>query len=230
MTVFAVHGVLHGFDNQCTAAPSLSYASLRTMLLLETDPIAVAGLVVAVIGVIVGVVAAVAAIYAAVYAKAAPTKEDLARVEQNTAESTRHLQRQTQRDELAARIERVPLEIWGQDPLNQDLNVYIRCPVDDALPTRISFYNEHGALFGTSAVVRTPDDNYLGVVQADVATLWFHGGTPVSVGHGRTRVIVRINLAIDGQEGYREIAASLRQTLIGTEQGNVRCYALDGAI
>lgn len=65
---------------------------MHHLLLMVYDPVAVWGLVVAIIGVIVGTVAAVAAIYAAVYAKAAPTREDLARVEQNTGTTTGHLE------------------------------------------------------------------------------------------------------------------------------------------
>jgi hypothetical protein len=46
-------------------------------IIIESDPLALWGLVFAIISTIIALVAAVAAIYAAVYAKAAPTKEDL---------------------------------------------------------------------------------------------------------------------------------------------------------
>ena len=65
--------------------PAAAILPIMATIIVDADPIAVWGLVVAIIGIFVGLVAAIAAIYAAVYAKAAPTKGDLARVEQNTA-------------------------------------------------------------------------------------------------------------------------------------------------
>src|SRR5690242_5850820 len=98
------------------------------MLLLFYDPIAVWGLVVAIIGVVVGVVAAVAAIYAAYYAKKAPTADDLARVEQNTShlEEVRtgiasleaRSKRQEDADALAARARLVSVTVSGQADIN----------------------------------------------------------------------------------------------------------------
>lgn len=158
------------------------------------------------------------------------TKRDLSEMERNTAESTQHLRRQTQRDQLAARIERIQLEVWGQGPVGHDLDVYIRCPETDALPTRISLYNEHGSLFGTSGVVRTPSGDYGSQIDAATADRWFRGGTRVVVGQGHTRVVLRINLAIDGQEGFREIAASLRQRIVESDRGRLMCCELEGSV
>jgi|ERR1035438_4304938 hypothetical protein len=62
------------------------------MLLLETDSIAVAALIVAVIGVLIAVPAAWGAVRAIKYAKAAPTADDLARVEGNTRRTSEHLE------------------------------------------------------------------------------------------------------------------------------------------
>ena len=62
------------------------------MMVLDTDPIAVAGLVVAIIAVAVAIPAAIAAVRALEYAKAAPTADDLARVEGNTRRTSEHLE------------------------------------------------------------------------------------------------------------------------------------------
>lgn len=53
-------------------------------MLLADSPIVVAGLVIAIVGIVIAMVAAVAAISAARYAKAAPTKEDLDKVQEKT--------------------------------------------------------------------------------------------------------------------------------------------------
>jgi hypothetical protein len=70
------------------------------LILIEVDPMAFWGLIVAIISAVIALVAAVAAIYAAVYAKAAPTRDDLIRVEQNTAATSKRLA--TVHDHLAA--------------------------------------------------------------------------------------------------------------------------------
>jgi hypothetical protein len=179
------------------------------------------------VGTVCAFIAAVAAIY---FGKKSLTKQDLATIEEHTAASSHHLKKQTLRDELIAKIERVPLEIWGQDSVNDPLNVYIRCPDADALPTRISLYNEHGTLFGTASVVRIPDGDYASEIECSTVARWLQGGTPVVVGQGHIRVVLGVNLAIDGQEGNREIAATVRQTFLDTDRGRKLCYVLEGAI
>lgn len=200
------------------------------ILLNFADPIAVWGLAVAIIGAAIALIAAVAAIYAAIYAKAAPTKEDIGRVELNTAESTRHLRKQTERDELAARAERVSFSVWGQDPLNYGLTVLITCHDEQTLVTGIGLYNEHGTLFGTAGCVRQPDGNYMTEIDAETLNNWYHGGTHVVVGHGYMRVNLRVHIAIDGQETYRQFAASLSQTMVERDSQRYMAYHLEGAV
>ena len=62
------------------------------MLLLDTDPIALWGLIVAIIGVLIAIPAAWGAVRAITYAKAAPTAKDLERVEGNTLRTSEHLE------------------------------------------------------------------------------------------------------------------------------------------
>jgi hypothetical protein len=86
------------------------------------DPIAVAGLV-------VGTKGAAAAVAAAIYARASPTKADLQRVEDNTAESARHidavrkqLAEQERRDGHIGRAQRVSISVSANDRASQLLN------------------------------------------------------------------------------------------------------------
>lgn len=58
---------------------------MEYFLLLAYDPIAVWSLIAGVVGAVAAIVGAVAVIYAAYYAKKAPTADDLARVQDNTA-------------------------------------------------------------------------------------------------------------------------------------------------
>jgi hypothetical protein len=69
----------------------------------------------------VGVVAAVAAVAAAVYAKASPSKNDLVRVEANTARSAdhiaqvaQHLNEQRDREDLRRIAETVEITVTGE--------------------------------------------------------------------------------------------------------------------
>lgn len=179
---------------------------------------------------VAAIVAAIAAIRTLVYAKEAPTKDDLAKVEKNTAESTAHLRRQTEQDVLRAKVERVPLSVWGQDPQNQNLLVKIKCGDTDAFPTRIDLRNEHGTLFGTCAVVRGPDNEYWTEIDADALVRWRDGGTRVVVGPGYSRLVLRIYLVIEGQEGHRDIAASLTQMQMERDGHRFMTYLLEGAI
>jgi hypothetical protein len=60
-------------------------------LCLADGPIVPWSLIVAIIGVAISIVAAISALYAAVYARGTPTKEDLDRVQTNTASTSEHL-------------------------------------------------------------------------------------------------------------------------------------------
>src|ERR1035441_3328474 len=100
-------------------------------MLFEIDPIAKWSLVAGVVGAAAAIIGAVAAIFAAVYAKAAPTKGDLARVEQNTAITSGHLENvhrslktQEERGALNDRAQRVSMTASGRTDVN--------CPMDQS--------------------------------------------------------------------------------------------------
>lgn len=126
------------------------------------DPIAVWGLVVAIIGVVVGIVAAMAAIYAAYYSKKAPTADDLAKVEQNTAhlEEVRttissvdsRLKKQEDAAAIRIRANRVSIVASGNmaGTVPFPLQLFVRGPKPSNLSlTHVELCNEHGTSFGS---------------------------------------------------------------------------------
>src|SRR5580658_7789786 len=127
---------------------------MLVLVLLAYDPMAVWGLVVAIVGVVISLIAAVAAIYAAYYAKKAPTAEDLAKVVENTShlEEVRtgvlsvdtRMKRQEQADDLVSRANGVSISVKGEAEASQPLSMYLTGTEPTIHFTRVAFRSEAG--------------------------------------------------------------------------------------
>jgi hypothetical protein len=170
---------------------------------MDDHSIAVWGLWVALVAAVAAIVAAIAAIKTLVYAKEAPTKDDLARVEKNTAESTQHLKRQSERDEFAAMAQAVPIAVTGESHPTEPLSILLTVR-DRGIPlTRLGLYNEHGSLFGIVLCKRISDLQYQAEIPSDTFGVWFNAGRFLSQTHAALRV--RVYMSIQGKETHREV-------------------------
>lgn len=196
---------------------------MTSSLLMDYDPMAEWGLAVASISALIALVAAIAAVYAAIYAKAAPTKEDLARVEKHTAESSHHLKQQSHREELAGKAQAVPIVISGENQPTEALNLLLTVH-EKHVPltlTRVGLYNENGSLFGKVECIRTPEAHqYEAKIPSDMFLDWFRGRHSLSPEAGRLRLRVYMN--IDDHEAYREVPVQVHHGRI--LRGNTSLY------
>lgn len=174
------------------------------MLLYEADPIAVWSLIVAIIGAVIALVAAVAAISAAVYAKAAPTKEDLKRVEEHAAATSDHLNSQRKREELADKAARVSIAIHGQTIGNEPMTLHLTLKDPAVTLMDLDLCNESQSLLGSVPCKHVTGMQYTATVSTQVMSQWFASGTPIQTVQ-RARLIVRAHLDIEGKAFPREM-------------------------
>ena len=204
----------------------MSYNPFMLALLIEVDPIALWGLIVGIVSAVIALVAAVAGILAAKYAKAAPTTEDLARVEGNTAhlEEVRasiasvdsRLRKQEDAERLKRRANRVSIDARGYQsgtaPL--DLQLFVKPPQEsDFSVTDLELCNEHGNLFGSFPCSRmgNPDGlNFCAAIPMENMGEWFRGGTPDPRLNGR-RLKLRVWMSMGGGEVFRDMGVIVMQ-------------------
>ncbi|MGA8669966.1 MAG: hypothetical protein WB679_08825 [Terracidiphilus sp.] len=174
------------------------------LMLYDAAPIALWSLIVAIIGAVIALVAAVAAIYAAVYAKAAPTKEDLRRVEEHTAATSDHLNSQRKREELAHKAARISIAIHGQTIGNEPMTLHLTLKDPAVTLMDLDLCNESQSLLGSVPCKHVTGMQYTAKVSTQVMGLWFASGTPVQTVQ-RARLVVRAHLDIEGKVFPREM-------------------------
>jgi len=210
-------------------------------LLVDADPIAVWGLIVGIISALIALVAAIAAIYAAVYAKAAPTKDDLARVEENTAhlEDVRErigsvdsrLKKQEEAEQLRLRAKRISITARGNTTGNAPFELQLSIAgVNDAnfSATHVELYNERDNSFGSFPCSRTDNPNVLdfnAAIPMQAMGTWFHSGTPDQTLH-RMRLKLRVSLSAGDFEVSRDMAVIVISNAMGPYPG----FILDGSV
>jgi hypothetical protein len=167
------------------------------------------------VGTIVGIASMVFAGLAAWFAWKAPTKRDLARVEQNTADTSVHLENvhrslkaQEMRDALNARAQRVSMTASGSTHVNHPMEVTITLKEPDIAPTQIELYNEVGNLFGSSICNEIQDMCWTSTIQPLQFQRWYGSGTVVD-NINRKRVKLRVYMLIEEQEVYRDFAVQI---------------------
>lgn len=189
------------------------------MLLLDTDPVALWSLIVAIISGFIALVAAVAAIYAAAYAKEAPTKKDLAEVAENTSHLEEmkanisrmddRLHKQHEHDAIVSQAQRVSITVQGMGDGGAPLPLDLLIRDHDVVLLRLEFYNEVGVLLGSADCVQIQPLAYKTVVDGSLVERWFGAGR--SDGFGRRLLGIRAYMSLRGQEVYRHFPVYMTQ-------------------
>ena len=181
------------------------------------DPIAVAGLVVGAIGTVAAVVGAIAAIYAARYAKASPTKEDLERVELNTAESARqieavhgHLADQKKREALFDQAARISITVkasgFASDPLTLSFTLKDQRPI----LLRVDLINRLDTPTGSVDCIQIEPLTFSATIDPQTASSWFNEGD--AHGNVNLRLLrIRATLEIEEVETSRSFSVTMSQ-------------------
>jgi hypothetical protein len=220
-----------------TSAAPLQCYWLACVLQFLMDTIAVAGLA-------VGAIGALAAVAAAWFAWKAPTKEDLERVESNTAKTSERLEKvqshiasvnerlndQHSYDLLVSRAQKVSISVNANDRMNDPLN--LRFTLNDPLVTltRIETFNQVGTLFGSADCSLIETLIFSASIEPNMAQRWFSAGTP-DQSFNRKLLRLRAHMLIENREVYRDFAVHLVQ---GSRQGidrthmNEQIFILEG--
>jgi hypothetical protein len=183
---------------------------------------------IAVAGLLIGAVSAIAAILAAWFAWKAPTKSDLQRVEDNTAETSdqldkvrshiarvdEHLAEQRKRDLLASRAEKVAIEVRGNDGARGPFNIFFTLKDQDVIITSVQLYNQAGSTFGSATCQRSNSECFVATFDGDAVARWFSGCSEPS--HARRLLRIRVRMKIDTQDVDRYIPVYLTS---GTRPG-----------
>lgn len=177
-------------------------------ILMDADPIAYWGLIVAIISGVIALVAAVAAIYAAVYAKAAPTKEDLARVEKHVASTSALMDVQRRREELARKAARVPITVRGQTLAVEPTILHLTVKDPAFILREIDLRNEANSTTATVPCTHASGQQYTAIVTVQEMSLWFLTGNP-TVSPQRMRLAIWAHLEIEGDVYPRDITVTV---------------------
>lgn len=145
---------------------------------------------IAVGGLIAGVVGAIAATIAAWFAYKAPTKEDLERVERNTAETSERLEKvhkhiasvderlreQHSYERLVERAQRVSITVFATDRFNEPLRARFALKDPTVRLSRIEMLNESGNLFGSAECSAADPLMFNTVLENGSVQRWYSGG------------------------------------------------------
>lgn len=183
---------------------------------------------IAVAGLIISVVSAVAAIIAAWFSAKAPTKSDLRRVEDNTAETSdrldkvrshiarvdQHLNEQRNQELLAAKAQRVSIAVNGNDRFDAPLKLLFKLRDPGVILTFIEMFNEVGTLFGSAECESIGDLSFIANLDNGAVQRWFSAGTP-NQSFNRRLLRIRIHMQIEERMAHRDIAVNV---VSGTRQ------------
>jgi hypothetical protein len=180
------------------------------------------------------VISAVAAIAAAYYAGKSPSKEELERVERNTAESTKaieavrnhiskmeeHLCEQNKRESLNNLAARVYISVTARDRIVDPLTLVFTLKDPTVSLRRIDLVNDLDMLSGTADCSSLDPLCFTAVLEEKVAQQWFDSAgskQPVN----QKQLVIRAHLLIDGREALRTFSVNMyRVAQPGQEQGS----------
>jgi hypothetical protein len=180
-----------------------------------TDKIALAAL-------LVSILAAIAAFAAVWFAYKSPTREDLQRVEENTANAAAGLERvhthiasvnsqlseQRSRDNLISHAQHVSIRVSGSGYMNRPLPVSLTLDEDDITIDRIEMFDQVGMRFGEAKCNRVEPLTFCSELVADEAQKWYGNGIPNRIANERL-LTLRAHILIAGNPAYRDFAVLL---------------------
>lgn len=179
------------------------------------DPIAVKTLWWTIVSAVAAIVSALAAGFAVYLGLKAPTKEDLKRIEENTHETSihidaarEHLACEAQRTALQTRASRVSVEVTGWGELYKPLTMRFTLNDTGAILFRVDLINEHHMLTGSALCVAAAPLHYAVEVTPEVVRDWYYSGNIVSGALGRL-LQIRAHLRIIDEETSRTFSVRL---------------------
>jgi hypothetical protein len=197
---------------------------------------------IAIAGLVIGTVSAVAAIFAAWFAWKAPTKSDLQRVEENTAETSERLDKvrthiarvderlhdQHSRDLLIAEAQRVAIAVSGSNEFSDPLKLSFKIKDPKVVLTYIEMLNDVGTLFGSADCEPTEDLSFTAILDNSAVQRWFSSGKPDQA-FNRRSLRVRAHMHIAERVVYRDVPISLISgTRPGQPNSGVQVFILEG--
>lgn len=169
---------------------------------------------------IIAVLTLVAAIIAVYYAKAAPSKEDLGRVEEkltlvtesieavrtHTAASEAHLAEQNRRDALSLHVGQVSVSVNADGQLGESLMFRFQLNNLEAKLEAFNLINEDDMNFGSFTCTATKLSYFEAEVAHDIINHWFTGCGDNSV---RQRVKLHLFLRLSDQQAQKFLYADM---------------------
>ena len=208
---------------------------------LSQDPnqMALWALIIGVVALLVSGIGTIAAIAAAKFAHDSPTKDDLKRVEENTAHLLHMKDRiinidtrselQAAKDKRGVEAGRLSVSVRANGLQSEPLAITLETK-DTSIPlTRIELLNADFNLFGSAPCDRVKECQYVAPVSTKAMSNWFHGGNPTQ-NFNRMRLQLRIWMMIEDDEVYRYLPVVLTSGTTGTPQGNQAAWIIEGDI
>jgi hypothetical protein len=165
-------------------------------------------------------IAAIAAIIAAYYAKKALTKEDLKRLEANTAETAatvEHLRSHiAQTDEydkarelVEAKVRRLDIQAIGSGLRKFPLTMTIDVGDPGVALTHVELLNEADNLFGSFDCTVKDGSQYVATIDDYAIERWFIAATPIKKGGSLRRAKLRVHIEVEAHMATREFAVEI---------------------
>lgn len=186
------------------------------------DPIAFWTLVFTIIGAVAAVAAALFGAWALYYAKRGPSKEDIERVERNTAQTAEHidavrehsaateghLAQQRRRETLLALVNRVSVSVNAGGPTAEPLLLRFILTDADVELLSIDLINSDKMVFGSFPCASSEPSHFEVTIPSDAIQRWFHASA--NNVNGR-RAQLRLHLRLGNQEADRTLSADMGQ-------------------
>jgi hypothetical protein len=154
-----------------------------------------------IVSLIVTVIGAAAACIAAYFSWQAPSKKDLARVEEHTAATSEHLQVQRLQAELERRTSQVSIAVQARNPSTEELNITLTVQDLSIMLISIELLSETLSSFGKFPCLKLRDEVFSTVISPHVIHKWYFAGT---VTQGAIHMLsLRVYMLIGADQTHR---------------------------
>lgn len=195
------------------------------------------------------VAACLAAIFALYYGRKSLTKKDLGPLEQNTAETSGHLEdvhthlaslnerarRQEDADDLANRAKWVPISVRGEADEHMPLTIRLSTKQSGVYFMRVELLSESGNVYGQAQCRDDGQrDSRVAEFSAETVHRWRAGGTLLSVTSTRHLLRVWLRFSPEKRDVPREMPVTLKSGLRGGREDapgiNVPTFQIEGEV
>ncbi|MGB6901839.1 MAG: hypothetical protein WBD98_03365 [Acidobacteriaceae bacterium] len=172
---------------------------------------------------VVAIISAAAALTAAWFAFKGATDEDLRKVERNTAETSKRLEKveariasvddrlggQQRYDMAVAKAQRVAVHVVGESGFNQPMTLVLKTKNSGVPLARIEMLNEIGSSFGSADCTQTQPLHFAATVENPDLQKWYSSGV-ADQGFTRHRVRMRVHMVMEELDVFRDIPVHIR--------------------